>query len=154
MRKFGEELEEMHRKYKLFREKSKQKDRVFENLLLDEQIKYDEMKKFCEEYERNRKILQMTCFKLYNEGVYFEKYILVNAEGLRKIQKKYQKRMLKSVKAKSKSEFQQSKRKIEEMKTNETVIKVKQLMFQLEKMLIANYYQNNPKVCRNNLRKY
>lgn len=70
------------------------------------------------EFEENKKILQSTCYKLYNEGIYFEKYLMVNSEAVRKIQKKYSKKMLKCIKLRFKDSYGNIKQSIEELKIN------------------------------------
>ncbi|KAM3133335.1 hypothetical protein pb186bvf_014496, partial [Paramecium bursaria] len=110
-----------------------------------------ELKDQIDGFQRNREQLKNQFFKLYHEGILFDQYMQINNEGIRKILKKYTKKMIKIVRQ---NNYDVLRQQADQLQINSFSIKVKQILYAVEKMLISQYYQDQPELCKSNLRRY
>ncbi|CAK72448.1 unnamed protein product (macronuclear) [Paramecium tetraurelia] len=119
---------------------------------LTEQLTNKQIK--VQESDFNQKCLKLKelCFQLFNEGVNLEKYLKINQEAIRKLLKK---QMKKSIKMNSEQvNLDECKKLASEINFEQQLNKVKQMLFQVQKYLLKNFYQTQQQVCKEQLRKY
>lgn len=73
--------------------------------------------------------------------MHFHSYVEVNAEGIRKILKKYKKQMIKGIRKKN-NEKNYFGAIFKNMNINSIPNRIKGLLFDIEQLMIVNFYPN------------